>query len=102
MKEVIWRTLADLEVNLDDRIPCAAEGSCTSDGLVANLMVWVYFAIGIVAVIIIIIGGIQYVISEGEPEKTKKAQATITYTIIGLIIALAAATIIGFVLGAFQ
>ncbi len=82
-------------------IPCA-DGNCSSENVVSNIMVWVYLALGIVAVILIIWGGIQYILSEGEPEKTKRAQATITYTIIGLIIVVAAATIVGFVNGAFQ
>ena len=63
---------------------------------------WAYIGLGIVGVIFLIVGGMQYITSEGEPEKTKKAQATITYTIIGLIVATAAAAILSFVTGAFS
>ena len=68
----------------------------------SSILGWVYFAVAAVAVIIIIVAGIQYMTSQGEPEKTKKAQATITYAVIGLVIASAAAAIIGFVTGAFS
>lgn len=92
--------LLELAVDITPNIPCA-DDSCTDEGIVSSVLGWAYFVIGVVGAIIIIWAGIQYMTSEGEPEKTKKAQATITYTIIGLIIATAAATIIGFVTGAF-
>lgn len=84
-------------------IPCSGD-DCdpTGSGIVSSIIIWAYVLIGIVAVIVLIIAGVQYITSEGEPEKTKRAQATITYTIIGLIIATAAAAIISFVTGAFS
>ena len=103
MKDLILKVMAaGLDQSDVSNIPCAG-GNCdpTGSGLVGGVLGWVYLAIGVLAVGIIIFGGIQYVISEGEPEKTKKAQATITYTIIGLVVAMAATTIIGFVSGAF-
>ncbi|MCL1839678.1 hypothetical protein FWF89_01605 [Candidatus Saccharibacteria bacterium] len=78
--------------------PCDMTGA----GIVSAVLGWAYFAIGVVAAIIIVVAGIQYMTSEGEPERTKKAQQTITYTIIGLIIATAAAAIVMFVTGAFD
>lgn len=103
MKEGLLRIMA-AGVNTDDiNIPCAGDTCAdpTGGAIVSGVLGWVYMAIVVVAVIIIIIAGIQYLTSQGEPEKAKRAQASITYTIIGLIIALSAATIIGFVTGAF-
>jgi len=82
-------------------LPCAKGGCKGNEMDLVGLLGWVYVAVGVLGVIVIIIAGIQYMTSEGEPEKTKRAQATITYTVIGLIIVTAAAAIVGFVLGAF-
>ena len=55
--------------------------------------------IGLVAVVVVILGGIQFVTSTGDPAKTKKAKDTILYGIIGLVVALLAFAIVNFVLG---
>ena len=55
-----------------------------------------------VAVIMIILGGISYATSQGDPSKVKKGKDTILYGIIGLIVALLAYAIVNFVLGALQ
>ncbi|MDR3298131.1 MAG: hypothetical protein LBT19_02055 [Candidatus Nomurabacteria bacterium] len=94
-------------MNIGNNIPCAMpdgtiDPNCSDAGITSTIIIWTYVAIGLVAVIILIIAGIQYITSEGEPEKTKRAQATITYTVIGLIIATAAAAILSFVTGAFS
>ncbi len=54
--------------------------------------------IGIVAVIMIIVGGFHYVTSGGSQEKVKKAKDTLLYAIIGIIIAALAQIIVKFVL----
>ena len=54
--------------------------------------------VGIVSVIFIVIGGLSYVTSAGDPGKTKKAKDTILYAIIGLIVAVLAFAIVNFVL----
>ena len=54
--------------------------------------------IGFIAVIVIILGGVQYTTSAGESAKVKKAKDTIMYGIIGLIVALLAYSIVNFVL----
>lgn len=54
--------------------------------------------VGVIAVIMIIFGGIQYSTSAGDSGKVKKAKDTILYGIIGLVIALLAFAIVNFVL----
>ncbi len=49
---------------------------------------------GLLAVGIIIFGGIKYVISQGEPEKTKGARTTIVNALVGLVISLSAVAIV--------
>lgn len=54
--------------------------------------------IGFIAVVVIILGGVQYTTSAGDSGKVKTAKNTIMYGIIGLIIALLAFSIVNFVL----
>lgn len=54
--------------------------------------------LGLVSVVFIILGGITYVTSSGDPGKIKKAKDTILYGIIGLVVALLAYAIVNFVL----
>ncbi len=53
--------------------------------------------ISVLALIAIIIGGYQYITSGGNAEATAKAKSTITWGIIGLIVAFAAYVIINFI-----
>ena len=62
----------------------------------------VLFIIGIVAVVMIVLGGIGYATSQGDPGKVKKGKDTILYGIIGLVVALLAFAIVNFVLGAIN
>lgn len=43
---------------------------------------------GLVAVVFVIVGGIQYTTSQGNPDATAKAQSTVLNALIGLVIAL--------------
>lgn len=55
--------------------------------------------IGLVAVVMIIMGGLSYTTSAGDAAKVKKAKDTIMYGVIGLVVALLAFAIVNFVLG---
>lgn len=52
-----------------------------------------------VAVGFTIYGGFKYILSQGEPEATKKAKGTIVNASIGLVIAMFSSIIVGFVGG---
>lgn len=52
---------------------------------------------GLVAVGYVIYGGIQYVTSQGSPDATSKAQQTIINALIGVAVAILAASIVGFI-----
>ena len=56
---------------------------------------------GIVAVLFIIIGGISYSTSAGDPGKISRAKDTILYAVIGLIVVLVSFIIVQFVIGRF-
>lgn len=59
------------------------------------------FAIGAIAVIMIVVGGLRYVISGGDAKQVDAAKNTILYAIIGIIIALLAYAAVGFVTNTF-
>lgn len=54
---------------------------------------------GIISVIMIIVGGINFTVSNGDPAKVKKARDTVLYSIIGLVVSLLAFAIVNFVIG---
>lgn len=61
--------------------------------LITNVTNLVFTAVGIVAVIFIIIGGIQLMTSAGNPSGQAKAKKTIINAILGLVVAICAAAI---------
>lgn len=69
-----------------------------ASNVVQNIINTVIAVLGIVAVIFIVIGGAQLVLSQGEPAKVKKAKDTILYAVLGVILAAMAYAIVNFVL----
>ena len=67
--------------------------------VVINILNAIIGAAGLVAVVFIIYGGIQYMTSSGEAAKAKKARDTILYACIGLIICVLAFAIVNWVIG---
>ena len=65
---------------------------------VSNVML---FVIGALSVIMIIIGGLRYVISGGNSGNVTAAKNTILYAVVGLIIAIMSYAIINFVITSF-
>jgi len=60
------------------------------------------FVLGAISVIMIIIGGIRYVLSGGNATAVTAAKNTILYAIVGVIVALLAYAIVNFVLTSFS
>ena len=57
-----------------------------------------YWVIIVLSVIMIIVGGLMYVLSAGDPGKVSKAKTTIMVAVIGLIIGILASAIVNFVI----
>jgi len=55
----------------------------------------------IVAIFVVIYGGIQFITSGGDPQKAASARTTVTNALIGLVIAVTAATLVTFLAGRF-
>lgn len=65
---------------------------------IAMLVNTLIFVVGIIAVIAIIIGGLRYVLSQGNEKAIEGAKNTILYAVIGLVVAVLAYAIVNFVL----
>lgn len=52
---------------------------------------------GIVAVVFIVVAGFRYTLSRGKPDETAKAQESIINALVGLVIAILAATLVRFI-----
>lgn len=63
---------------------------------VANILALV---VGVAAVIIIIVAGIQYMLSTGDATKVNNSKNTIIYAVVGLVVVVIARTIVVFVIG---
>ncbi len=68
-------------------------------GSIQSVLQIVFGVLGAVAVIIIVIAGLQFIASQGDPQGVAKARMTIIYAAIGLGISLMAEAIVTFVLG---
>ena len=56
------------------------------------------FVIGSIAVLMVVIGGVQYTVSGGDEKKIKTAKNTILYAIVGVVVAVLAYGIVHFVI----
>ena len=70
------------------------------DGVFTQVTNTVLYVVGIVSVVMLIYGGLRYVISGGDSKKVTDAKNTILYAIIGLIISILAFAIVNFVINA--
>jgi len=87
---------------LTPTVPCGLTNTPTSIGGVATTVTNILlYIVGIASVIMVIIGGFMYVISAGNPDKTKSARATIISALIGVVISSLAFVIVHYVIKAF-
>jgi len=54
------------------------------------------------AIVFVIYGGVEYMTSQGEPDKTSKARNTIINAAIGLVISVTAAGLVTYIAGRFK
>ena len=91
--------------SIKDQVSSAQSGTGANSDLQGSINTIINFVTGffaVLAVIAIIIGGVQMTASQGDAGKVKKAKDTILYGIIGLVICLAAFAIANFVVGVLE
>lgn len=76
-----------------------ASGSVDPKNIVTNLINYALFFIGALALIFVIWGGILFVTSGGDAEKTTKARNTLLYAIIGVVVVVLAYAIVNWASG---
>lgn len=82
---------------------CSGIGGCndsTNDisNTIRNAINLFSAIVGIIAVVVILIAGFQYISSAGDSGKVSTAKSTLTYAIVGLIIAALSQALVQFVL----
>ena len=88
--------------NAPEEVLNAAGCNNASDKLPSLIQNIVYSIIGVtsvIAVIFVVVGGINYMTSGGDPTKAQKAKNTIIYALIGLAICALSFAIVNFVIG---
>jgi hypothetical protein len=72
-----------------------------ASGIFTTITNVLLFIIGAISVIMIIVGGLRYVVSGGDASKVSAAKNTILYAVVGIVVAILAYAIINFVIGSF-
>ena len=72
---------------------------CEVNSAVVNIINLISWAAGIVAVIMVMLGGFWYITSNGDAAKATRGRTTIMYALIGLVIVALAQVIVRFVIG---
>ena len=80
---------------------CNASGSDSFPKFMGNIVSVLLYALGAVAVIMIVVGGFKYVTSNGDSNNIQSAKNTILYSVVGLVVAIAAQMIVTFVVSKF-
>ncbi len=91
----------DPSTGLAGGVSCAPAGISLSQGI-TNTVNTLLFIVGVASVIMIIIGGLRYVFSGGDPKNTTAAKDTILYAVIGVVVAALAYAIVNFVIIQFK
>ena len=78
------------------------EQNMTSNQLVVRLLRGFLGFLSLIALVMVVYGGFQYITSAGNPEQIKKAKDTIIWALLGMSIAFMSLAIVNFVLEAFS
>lgn len=86
-----------------DTAVCEAQQNETDDGkqFMKNIVNTLMMLLGSVCIVMMVIGGFRYVVSNGEQQQITSAKNTILYAAIGLIVALFASVAVNFIIEQF-
>jgi len=77
--------------------PVTPTGNLTIESLLSTVIYWILGLSGGIAVLFLILGGLQYVTSSGNKDKAEQAKQTILYAVIGLVVIALSFVIVAFV-----
>ena len=93
---------ADLSLPTDATNSPSCDNSSASTGSFQNLLTKIVnvftVVVGVIALIMIIVGGARYITSGGDTSRVGQAKTTIIYALIGLVVVVLAQLIVHFVL----
>lgn len=103
---VMVHAQADINNNLCSGVELSAnnvncnntQGTTEANRLIKNIINVFSLVVGVVAVIMIIVGGFRYITSGGSDSSVGSAKNTILYAVVGLVIVALAQIIVRFVL----
>lgn len=98
MNNLIFKVLADETSGAGKIKPIPGEGE-DLEGDIKTIINVVIGILGLVCVVVMIIGGVNYMTSSGDAGKVKKGKDTILYGAIGLVICALAFAIVNWVIG---
>lgn len=76
-------------------------GASSFVGAFARISNTLIFLVGAIAVVMVIIGALRYVLSNGDATGLKNAKDTIMYALIGVVVAVLSYALVAFVTGRF-
>ena len=94
---VAAQTLETAKTATGNATGIAKNADLTDGSLVKTIIDFMLWLIVIIAVIMIIVGGIKYATSAGDSNKVTSAKNTIIYAVLGLVIAIFAWAIVNWV-----
>lgn len=71
-------------------------------GVAGDITTAAFFAVGILAVIMIIVSGLRYVTSAGNAQRASSARNSLVYSLVGLVVAMVAYALVSFVVTAIK
>ncbi len=81
----------------NNSVPCAATGDDIAS-IIGSVISLLLFLAGAIAALVIVVGGIRYITSDGDAGAASKAKNTIIYALVGLVIAIMSYSIVNFVI----
>ncbi len=76
-----------------------SEGETKVKSTIGNVVNLLLMAVGAISIIMIVVGGILFALSNGDSSRVTKARNTVLYAAIGLIVSLLAAAIVNLAFG---
>jgi type IV secretory pathway VirB2 component (pilin) len=106
MKELYFYHLTNLHYFSSAIVNCDQNSGCdtglpkvaASSANLQTILQLLFGALGSLAVLMILIGGIQFIISGDNPQDVSKARQTIIYALVGLLLAISAELIVTYIL----
>lgn len=94
----------------NDKVPDSSDTPSTidsfnpisgSNGILLDITNILDYAVGAASIIMIIVGSIRYIISNGDSNKITAAKSTIIYSLVGIAVAVAARALIVYLINSF-